>query len=476
MRTPVIFHTILISALVCPPIIAEPQNTLASKSESASPACSLTARYCDEDWVGSRTTGERFQTITLHLMRANGVEHATVDLPDFGALDIPASKFSMKDDHVHFELIGDTSNAVFDGSVSGDFIQGNWQEGDQAGSFELKGAGQIHSAFRAEDVTFKSGAISLAGTLLLPRRRSRVPAIVFVQGAGQEQRFASRFLAEFFVNRGVAALIYDKRGTGESTGDWKVSSFDDLAEDVTAAVSFLESRHEVDPARIGLMGSSQGGWIAPMAALRIPDLAFLIVKSAAAVTPEQQELARVEIQMRAEGDSPADIAEALALYRHAIQFSRTGEGWTSLANEIAADSSKNWALFNRDTPKDDWFFDQIRLNFDHDPIPVLEKVKAPILVIYGGEDDDGPPLKNSIGRLLEAMRQGGKNSELEIFPSAGHDLRVVQGKDQAWDFPRFAPGYLDSLAWWVELQTKVSKDSSVPGDAVHRHRPLATVH
>jgi pimeloyl-ACP methyl ester carboxylesterase len=465
MRTLFIFHAILISAFVCMPIIAEPQNTLAPKGATVSPVCSLATPQCDRNWGGSRTTKGRFQTIVLHVTRSEDVEHATVDLPDFGALGIPAFKFAMNNGRVHFELVGDTSNAVFDGSASGDLIQGSWQEGDQAGSFKLKRANPSQKAVREENVSFKSGAIRLAGTLLLPNRRGPVPAIVFVHGAGPEQRFASRFLAEFFVNRGVAALIYDKRGTGESSGDWTVSSFDELAGDVTAAVSFLKSRSEIDAARIGLMGSSQGGWVAPMAALRIPDLAFLIVKSTAAVTPEQQELARVENQMRAGGNSPADIAEALALYRHAIQFSRTGKEWDSLATEIAADSNKKWAFFGRDTPRNYWFFDQIRLNFDHDPIPVLEQVKTPILVIYGGEDDDGPPLQDTIARLLEAMRQGGNISELEIFPNAGHDLRVVQGKEQAWDFPRFAPGYLDSLASWVEQQTKASEDSSFTASA-----------
>jgi pimeloyl-ACP methyl ester carboxylesterase len=106
-------------------------------------------------------------------------------------------------------------------------------------------------------------------------------------------------------------------------------------------------------------------------------------------------------------------------------------------------------MFDRNTPKDYWFFEQIRLNFDHDPIPVLRQVKSPLLVIFGGEDEDGPPLQKSIGRLLEAMRAGAKRSELEIFPTAGHDLRVIQQQGPEWDFPRFAPGYLDSLLLWV---------------------------
>jgi pimeloyl-ACP methyl ester carboxylesterase len=360
----------------------------------------------------------------------------------------------MGDGAIHFELVGDTSTAIFDGIIAGDAIHGTWKEGSRSGSFELNRAAATRGVFREENVSFLDGDVHLAGTLLVPSQPSPVPAIVFVQGAGPETRSASRFLAEFFVKRGVAALIYDKRGAGASSGDWHHSSFEDLAADVTAAVTFLKSRSEIDPNRIGLMGSSQGGWIAPMAAVKTPGLAFVIAKSASPMTPEAQELGRVERQMRAEGESPADIAEALALYRHAITYARTGDGWASLANEISADSKQKWTMFDADTPKDFWFFDQIRLSFSHDPIPVLTQVKSPLLVIFGGEDDDAPPLQSSLNRLLEAMRSGGKNAELEIFPSAGHDLRVEAEKGQAWDFPRFASGYLDSLADWVKLHTQ----------------------
>ena len=91
----------------------------------------------------------------------------------------------------------------------------------------------------------------------------------------------------------MASLTYDKRGTGASSGDWRHASFSDLVHDVVAAVRFLQRRSDVDASRIGLMGSSQGGWIAPMAAAELPGLRFVVVKSTAAVTPEAQELARV---------------------------------------------------------------------------------------------------------------------------------------------------------------------------------------
>lgn len=456
MRLILALRAILIVTIVLGSIAAKSQKSgMANDHHNALDGdCSPALKDCSEEWTGIRTYQGRSQAILLHVVQSNSRETATVDLPDFGALDIPASQFAMNAGRVHFELVGDSSTTVFDGNVSGDAIHGSWRDGERAGDFELKHAHEANEAFRAENVSFKNGDVRLAGTLLLPDQSTPAPVIVFVQGAGPERRYASRFMAEFFVKRGVAALIYDKRGTGDSSGDWKHSSFEALAGDVTASVAFLRSRREIDPHRIGLMGSSQGGWIAPMAALRTPDIAFVIVKSAAAVTPEQQELARVEIQMRAEGDSSADISRALHLYRHAIAYANSGEGWQSLEREIKTDSEEKWAFFSADIPKDDPFFDQIRLFFHHDPIPVLKQLKSPLLVIFGGEDDDGPPLQSQLGTLLEAMRAGGKQSELVVFPNAGHDLRVVPEKGQAWDFGRFAPGYLDTLASWVKAETK----------------------
>jgi len=103
-----------------------------------------------------------------------------------------------------------------------------------------------------------------SGTLLIPQQTKPSPAIIFVQGAGPDARSASQFLAQDFATHGVAALIYDKRGAGASTGDWKHASFEDLAGDVQAAIGFLKRRPDINPHQIGLMGSSQGGWIAPI--------------------------------------------------------------------------------------------------------------------------------------------------------------------------------------------------------------------
>jgi pimeloyl-ACP methyl ester carboxylesterase len=257
-------------------------------------------------------------------------------------------------------------------------------------------------------------------------------------------------LADYFAKRGIAAFAYDKRGAGESTGDWKHASFETLAGDVEAVVKFLATQPDIDAQRIGLMGSSQGGWIAPIAAVQQRDIAFVIAKSAPAVTPEQQELARVAQWMVEQKASPEDVAEGQRLYKNAIAYARTGLGWDSLQQEIQADSTKSWAFFPADTPRDYYFFDQIRLFFAHDPIPVLQQLRCPLLVIFGGKDDDGPPLEKVLGPLLTAMQANGKSSQLEIFPKAGHDLRIVPENGEPWDFGRFPLGYLPLLGSWVD--------------------------
>jgi pimeloyl-ACP methyl ester carboxylesterase len=455
MRISRCLNAILLLSGICGRVTLRAQDNESASGlpSNADSTCSHPSAKCLQEWTGVRTSGRRSQALVLHFGVSGSGEKPTVDLPDFGALGIPAANFHIARDQIHFELVGDSSTAVFDGTLKGEAIEGHWKEGDRFGNFALKSSYRLAGAVRTETVSFQHGVVRLSGTPLIPQRAKPSPAIILVQGAGPETRSASQFLAQDFATHGVAALIYDKRGAGDSTGDWKHASFEELAGDVEAAIAFLKRHPEVNPHQIGLMGSSQGGWIAPMAAVHSPEVAFVIVKSAAAVTPEKQELARVEIQMRGKGYSQEEITEALHLYKHAIAYARSGEGWDALKREIDADSTKEWAFFGADTPSDFWFFDQIRLFFAHDPLPVLRDLNVPLLVIFGGKDELGPPLASQIGQLLAAMRASGKESQLEIFPNAGHDLRTVPDKAQSWDFGRFAPGYLPTLRSWVEAHT-----------------------
>src|SRR5260370_27075422 len=149
---------------------------------------------------------------------------------------------------------------------------------------EAHGASPFQIAER--EVTFQNGAVAFAGTLLLPATAGRHTAIVLVHGSGPGPRTNGRPLAERFVRLGMTALIFDKRGSGKSTGSWTDASLDDLSDDALAAVSFLKSQPEVDPSHVGIFGISQGGWVIPHATARQPDaLAFAVVVTGGGLKP-----------------------------------------------------------------------------------------------------------------------------------------------------------------------------------------------
>jgi cephalosporin-C deacetylase-like acetyl esterase len=159
-------------------------------------------------------------------------------------------------------LLGDS--LVFDGRLSANRIVGIFTDNGAKGDFSLRRVATKPLPYDTIDVSFRNGPVTLSGTLCIPRAPGQHPAVVLLQGSGGETRWGTnRFIADRFARAGIAALVYDKRGSGASTGDWKVSSYDDLANDAVAGIDLLASRPDVDAKLIGLHGHSEGGIIAP---------------------------------------------------------------------------------------------------------------------------------------------------------------------------------------------------------------------
>jgi len=120
--------------------------------------------------------------------------------------------------------------------------------------------------------------IDLAGMLFAPGSGGPFPAVVVIQGSGTSRRDNGWYLslAHYLQDRGVAVLLPDKRGSEQSEGNWREASFGDLATDTLAAVRFLRSQKQVPVSEIGIVGMSQGGWIAPIVAVESPDVAFVV--------------------------------------------------------------------------------------------------------------------------------------------------------------------------------------------------------
>src|SRR5690606_17482638 len=197
----------------------------------------------------------------------------------------------------------------------------------------------------------RSGEITLAGTLTLPRGSGPHPAIVLLHGGGAQTRDFF-WLPHFLARRGFAVLAYDKRGVGQSTGDWRNASVQDLADDALAAVAFLNADRRIRDHRIGLYGASAGGWTAPVAAQRAPDqIAFVIVRSGSFLTERRNVIYEVESDLRAAGYGDDVVAAARACHQRDIAVVEAGGvGWEVLRAALRAASGEPWCALARLPP------------------------------------------------------------------------------------------------------------------------------
>jgi hypothetical protein len=315
------------------------------------------------------------------------------------------------------------------------------------------------TTYRAEEVSFTSrDGTRLAGTLFLPSHGRRHAAVVLVHGSGAAGRNGfyghMRFLAEAYARRGVAALIYGKRGTGGSTGDWEQANLDDLADDAAAGLRFLASRADIRADRLGLAGSSQAGWIIPMAASRFPSVRILQMRSGSApMGVEASERMRLERQMRSEGFPQSEIEQAMRVRSMMDDYARTGQGWDRLAAAAEAAKDTLWmsnyigGLPARDALDWPW----LREAFGYDVGVDLARFRGSIQMLYSEKDellDSAEPM----ALLRRALRGGAsRDVQIEVIPNANHNgLEAVAGTER--EFPRlqrFTPGYFDRIVGWA---------------------------
>lgn len=305
--------------------------------------------------------------------------------------------------------------------------------------------------YRTEPAVFRNGDVTLDGTLLIPHGDGPHPAVVMIHGSGPAARDSLLPVADAMARNGVAVLIHDKRGTGRSTGNYGRATFDDLAADALAAVGWLRSHAGIDPRQIGLQGSSLGGWVAPLAAARGGEIAFVMVDAAPATTPAEHEVERVQRQMRADGRPGPDVAEAIAFMHLKFEVARTGEGWADLERRIARGKEQNWIQYvNAPTS-----LEGLRWNWQHilsyDPRPALAALRCPVLALYGERDTIVAP-EVHVARMREALAHAAtRDLTVHVVAGANHQFfsAISGGPGEAGQLREFAGGYFDTRLGWL---------------------------
>jgi uncharacterized protein len=361
---------------------------------------------------------------------------------------IPFASVAYNEPHVSFTLRGDTTTAVFNGAVSINTISGTFTEGPAHGTFKLERAPTPEAKLRVRDITFTNGNVTLAGTLVMPPiapRRYR--AILLMPGSGPEGRWANRYLAQRFAEHGVAALIYDKRGVGGSTGDWRNSSFSDLVNDAVAGIRFLQAQPGIHPENVGVYGHSQGGTIIPMVAERAGNLEFVIAAAPSGLRPDRVEEYSLNNAMGVALLPAGERLDAQAFAREIVYVAYRGKDRTTLDAMTRQYRGRTW--FFEPPPFSDPYWWLSRDIAGYRPVGHWRKVNARILLVFG-RYDMRVPTDESLRLIRGAVEGNDRHGVFRywVIPDADHNFRVVNtGQYGTW--PKRVPDFADRLVNWV---------------------------
>lgn len=408
---------------------------------------------------------------------------ATIDSLDQGAKDIPFHQVTLEGDKVKLE--SKPLKAAFEGKLSenGQELVGQWK---QAGALPLtlkrvERPDEIVRPqepkkpypYREEEVNFENreANVKFAGTLTLPKTESPAPAVLLISGSGPQDRNESIMghkpflvLADALTRRGVAVLRVDDRGVGGSTGNTSTSTTDDLAGDALAAVAYLKTRPEVNSRIIGLIGHSEGAMVAPLAASRSPDVAFVVMLAGTGVTGEEILYRQVELISKARGAEADQLARQRDRMQRSFAVLKTEEdaaaaekrlqelwdGWLTKVegDDAAKEAARARARLEIKQALTPWY----RYFVTYDPLPALKRVRCPVLAINGEKDMQVDP-KQNLPPIEAALKAGGNQDYLcrelaglnHLFQSCETGAPSEYGKIEE----TFAPEALELIGDWI---------------------------
>ncbi|MHC4533645.1 MAG: alpha/beta hydrolase family protein [Planctomycetota bacterium] len=327
-----------------------------------------------------------------------------------------------------------------------------------------------------EEVVFSNKDVTLAGTLTLPRTSGRHPAVVLLHGSGPLNRNQEVFdmkpfwiIADHLTRRGVAVLRYDSRGVGGSSGAPYQFTLGDVAEDALAAIRYLKTRNDINPAQIGLCGQSQGAIVAPLAASRSEDVAFVICLASIGVPGEEAHIAQTISIARADGASEQETEGLVENMKRIINLIRKEADEADIRplitkmvkNQLASMSQKNEKETKADNEAVDTHVDCVlsqykspwfRFFIDYDPKPALAQVMCPVLFMFG-ELDTQVPVEVHRMAIRDILKQSGNDDyTLKMIPKANHMFQSAKTGSPSEYMSlekKFVPGFLEFMSGWV---------------------------
>ncbi len=433
----------------------------------------------DGAWMGLLDLGAIKLHVVYHITTtANGLT-TTLDSPDQGAKGIATS--STTRDGSSLKIEAKAIDAVFEGKIAADLssIEGTFTQMGGSHPLTLKRVSEKDQAelepkrpqvpvkpypYREEEVTYenKVQTVTLAATLTIPQGTGPFPGVVLITGSGPQDRDETLLghkpfliLSDYLTRHGIAVLRADDRGTAKSTGVFTTATTADFATDTEAGIAYLKTRAEVDPHKIGLIGHSEGGVIAPMIAARNKDVAFIVMMAGTGVPGDQVIVAQGEAIAIANGTKPEDAAKDAAKERDIMHLVETEKDDAALDKELrekmkgdVPDAQIGMEIKQMTSP---WF----RYFLTYDPAVALRKVTCPVLVLNGALDKQVLPDQN-LPVIRKALADAGnKNVEIDELPGLNHLFQTAKTgspSEYAQIEETMSPVALEKMATWIGKQ------------------------
>ena len=436
-------------------------------------------------WQGTLMGAMR---LVVHVDRSpTGSLTGTMDSPDQGAMGLALDTLVLAGDSLRFELRRAGGSYAGRMLAAGDSIVGEWRQRGMTLPLGLRHMDKAVALRRpqepkppypyAEDtvrVENRAAGVSLGGTLTTPGGAGPFPCAVLVTGSGPEDRDETIFghrpfmvIADHLARHGIAALRLDDRGVAASSGRFSRATSEDFASDIMSAVTFLKTRPGIDPQRIGLIGHSEGGLIAPMVATRSKDVAFIVLMAGPGIPGDSTMMLQSAAIRRSIGVSDASIAEEMSVNRRMYAQLRAGDsvGVVRTMRELvgrqvaALPEQQRNAIGDIDSTAAaatrQMFSPWMRFFATYDPRPTLQRVSCPVLAINGGKDLQVLP-KENLAAIETALKAGAsRHYAVKELPGLNHLFQhctlCTLGEYMQLE-ETIAPVALETMSEWILAQ------------------------
>jgi uncharacterized protein len=333
--------------------------------------------------------------------------------------------------------------------------------------------------YHTEEVAIKNtkANITLAGTLTLPSKEGDFPVVILITGSGAQNRDEEFFghkpfliISDYLTKNGIAVLRYDDRGFGQSSGNFISATPLDFASDVESAISYLKTRKEINKNKIGLVGHSEGGIVAPIVASTSKDISFIVLLAGLGIEGDKGLKQQSELTLKILGASESEIQKLKKINADISEIISKNQNTEALKVNLTKYTQENFEampayLKPPGITKAQFVADQTdmiaspgyQFIWNYDPVPFLEKVICPVLALNGEKDLQVAPKENLAG-ISDALKKGGNtNVTTKVLPNLNHffqECETGSPAEYATIDQTFSPIALAELTNWILKQVK----------------------